>query len=180
MKKSLLTASLGLLITAIGTSANASAGVVLFEGKITADTCPIIISPPSGAIGSAVKMGELPASAFKATGEEYNQRRFELVVEDGTVCGFSSNKATVTFDGTADASGNYFAVTPTADGAKNVAIALRDRTGSPLAPGSASAEYDLKDTGESRMAFDATYRATGIPVSPGAASANIRFTVDII
>ena len=180
MNKSLMAASLGFLFTAIGTSANASNGSVIFEGKITADTCPIIISPPSGAIGSAVDMGELPASVFKTSGEEYNKRRFELVVEDGAACGFNSNKATVTFDGTADGSGDYFAVTPTNDGAKNVAIALRDRTGNSVAPGSASAEYDLKDTGESRMAFDATYRATAIPVKPGAASATIRFTVDII
>ncbi|WP_049696356.1 fimbrial protein [Pseudomonas fulva] len=180
MKTSLLAASLGFLMTAIGTSANANTGLVLFDGKITADTCPIIISPPSGAIGSAVEMGELPASAFKASGEEYNQRTFALVVEDGAACGFSSNKATVTFEGTADASGNYFAVTPTSDGAKNVAIALRDRTGNSVAPGSASAEYDLSDTGQSRMVFDATYRATSVPVLPGAASASIRFTVDII
>ncbi|WP_367599084.1 fimbrial protein [Pseudomonas fulva] len=178
MNKSLLAASLGFLFTAIGTSANA--GVILFEGKITADTCPIVISPPSGAIGSAVDMGELPASAFKASGEEYNQRRFELVIEDGAVCGYNNDKVAVTFDGTADASGNYFAVTPTADGAKNVAIALRDYTGNSVAPGSASAAYDVKDTGESRLAFVATYRATSVPVLPGAASANIRFTVDTI
>nr|WP_232097667.1 hypothetical protein [Pseudomonas sp. URMO17WK12:I11] len=57
---------------------------------------------------------------------------------------------------------------------------MRDRTGSAVAPGSASAEYDLNDTGQSRMVFHATYRATSVPVLPGAASASIHFTVDII
>lgn len=180
MRKSLFALSAGFFLTAAGTQAMANTGTILFEGKITAETCPIEVSPPDGSVGGVIPMGELAAATFTATGQEYNRRAFNLMVRDGAACGFSTNTATVTFTGTADPSGDYFAVTPTADGAKNVAIVLRDRTGAALKPGTASAEYDLNDTGQTLLSFAATYRSLGMPVQAGAASANIGFTVDIL
>ncbi|WP_369990432.1 fimbrial protein [Pseudomonas xanthosomatis] len=179
MKKSLLALSAGLVFAAAGTSAFANSGTINFQGKITAATCPIEVSPPGGGVGSAVPMGEVAAATFTAIGQEYNRTQFELVVRDGAACGFADNTATVTFTGDADASGDFFAVTPTSDGARGVAIALRDGLGNMLNPGADSNEFDLNDTGETRLRFSATYRSTAATVTAGAANADVGFTVAI-
>lgn len=179
MKKSLLALSAGLVFSVAGTSAFANTGTILFQGKITAATCPIEVSPPGGGVGNAVPLGEVAATQFTAVGQEYNRTHFELVVRDGAACGFSSDTANVTFSGAADASGDYFAVTPTSDGARGVAIALRDELGNSLAPGAASNDFDLNDTGETRVRFSATYRSTTATVTAGAANADVGFTVAI-
>lgn len=181
MKKSLLALSLGLAAGVAGTSAFANTGTINFEGKITASTCPIdIVNPADGSIGNQVKMGSVEAGRFTATGQEHGGKGFALRVPDSAGCLITpTSKASVTFNGTADSTGNYFAVTPTADGAKNVVIVLKDKTGSPVAPNSASAEYDLNDTGPTDLRFDAYYRSTAASVSAGVASADVQFVVDI-
>ena len=181
MKKSLLALSLGLAAGIAGTSAFANTGHINFEGQITASTCPIeIVNPVDGSIGNQVKMGSIDASRFTATGQELSGNSFTLRVKDGAACGIvAGNKGSVTFNGTPDSSGSYFAVTPGADGAKNLAIVLRDKSGASIAPGSASAEYDLNVTGPTDMAFNAYYRSTAASVIAGVASARIDFVVDI-
>ncbi|MGJ7549411.1 fimbrial protein [Pseudomonas alloputida] len=181
MKQSVVALSLGLLTLTAGTSAFANSGTLDFEGRITADGCPIeIVNPGDGSVGSTVRMGDLPSSQFKNVGEEYVGKRFELVVRDGGACGLSDNSATVTFTGTADPSGEYFAVTGGSDGAKGVAISLRDKNNKGVKPGSATDAFDLNNTGETRLPFDAYYRSTAATVTAGAASATVSFTVDII
>lgn len=179
MKKSLLALSAGLVFSVAGTSAFANTGTILFQGKITAATCPIEVSPPGGGVGSAVPLGEVAAVSFKAVGDEYNKTNFDLVVKDGAACSFNNNTANVTFTGAADASGNYFAVTPTSDGARNVVIALRDETGNDIAPGATSNDFAVNDTGETRVRFNATYRSTAATVVAGTANADVGFTVAI-
>lgn len=158
----------------------ANTGTLNFEGKITSSTCPIeVVNPEDGQVGNLVKMGSVEASRFTAIGQEYSGKRFGLRVTAGAGCGFdpSGNTAAVTFNGTADASGNYLAVTPTADGAKNVVIVLKDKTGAPIAPGAASTDYDLNDTGSTDTLFDACYRSTA--ATAGTASADVQFIVAI-
>lgn len=181
MKQSVVALSLGLLTLTAGTSAFASSGTLDFEGRITADSCPIeVVNPGDGSVGSTVRMGDLPASQFKGEGEEYVGKRFELVVRDGDACGFADNTATVTFTGTADPSGNYFAVTGGDDGAKGVAISLRDKNNKGVKPGSPTDEFDVNNTGETRLPFSAYYRSTAATVIGGAASATVSFKVEII
>jgi len=170
MKKHLLALSLGLSVALAGTSAFANTGTLNFEGKITSSTCPIeVVNPEDGQVGNQVKMGSIEASRFTASGQEFSGKRFGLRVKGGAGCGFnpSGNTATVTFNGTADASGDYFAVTPTGDGAKNVVIVLKDKSGASIAPGAASTVYDLNDTGITDMLFDAYYRSTAATVMAG-------------
>jgi type 1 fimbria pilin len=126
-------------------------------------------------------MGTVDSSRFTAIGQEYKGKSFGLRVTAGAGCGFdpTDNTATVTFNGTADTSGNYFAVTPTSDGAKGVAISLRDKSGASIAPGAASADYDLNDTGTTDMIFNAYYRSILATVDAGAASADVQFIVAI-
>lgn len=181
MKKSLLVLSLGLAAGLAGTSAFANTGTINFEGRITSSTCPIeVVNPEDGSIGNQVKMGSIDASRFTGSGQEYSGKSFALRVTGGPGCNVTAGStANVTFNGTADPSGSYFAVTPTADGAKGVAIVLKDKSGTSIAPGAASADYDLNDSGPTDMVFNAYYRSIAIPVEPGAASADVQFVVAI-
>ncbi|VVO42893.1 fimbrial protein [Pseudomonas fluorescens] len=181
MKKSLLALSLGLAAGLAGTSVFANTGTINFEGMITSSTCPIeVVNPEDGSIGNQVKMGSVDASRFTAVGQEYTGKSFALRVSGAPGCGVTpSSTAKVTFNGTADPTGNYFAVTPTADGAKGVVIALRDKSAASIAPGSASVDYDLNDSGSTDMVFNAYYRSTALTVTAGAASADVQFIVAI-
>jgi major type 1 subunit fimbrin (pilin)/fimbrial protein len=181
LKKSLIALSLGLAVAVTGTSAFALTGTIQFEGKITASTCPIdIVNPGDGSVGNTVRMGTVEASRFTAIGQELPGKPFLMRVTGGAGCGITpTSKANVTFNGMADPTGSYYAVTPTADGAKGVVIVLKDKTGNPVAPGAASANYDLNDSGPTDMPFNAYYRSTAATVTAGVASADIQFVVDI-
>lgn len=183
MKTSLIALSLGLAASLAGPSAFANTGTINFEGKITSSTCPIeVVNPEDGSIGNQVKMGSVDANRFTAPGQEYRGKSFVLRVKDAGTCGGTTNKAEVTFNGTADPSGDYFSVGPDTDTgvAKGVAIVIRDRTGGSIAPGSTSAEYDLNAVGSTDMLFNAYYRriSTGT-VQPGSASADVLFVVAV-
>lgn len=181
MKKSLLALALGLVASTIGTSAFANTGTINFEGKITASTCPIdVVNPEDGSIGNQVKMGSFESSRFNAIGDEHGGKSFALRVSDAAGCGITATStAKVTFNGTADPTGSYFAVSPTADGARNVVIVLKDKNNLPLAPGTASDDYDLNDVGPTDIRFNAYYRSTAALVTAGVASADVQFVVDI-
>lgn len=182
MKQQILALSLGLAAALTGTSVFATTGTIYFEGNISNATCPIeVINPEDGSIGNRVNMGTLHVSRFTAIGQEHRGKGFGLRATASAACGFkpADNVGTVTFNGTADPSGDYFAVSPTADGAKGVVIVLRDKTGASVAPGATSAEYDLASTGSTDMMFNAYYRSTAATVTAGPASANVQFIVAI-
>lgn len=181
MKKSLFALSLGLVSGLAATGVFANTGTINFEGKITASTCPIeVVNPEDGYIGNQVKMGSIEASRFTGTGQELGGKGFALRVTGGAGCAITpTSKARVTFNGIADPSGSYFAVTPTADGAKGVVIVLKDNTGASIAPGGASTDYDLNDSGPTDLQFNAYYRSTAATVIAGVASASVQFVVAI-
>jgi major type 1 subunit fimbrin (pilin)/fimbrial protein len=181
LKKSLLALSLGLAAGVAGTSAFANTGTINFEGQITSGSCPIeVVNPADNSIGNQVKMGSVAASRFTATGQEHGGKSFALRVPDNSGCNITANsKASVKFNGTPDPSGSYFALTPTPDAAKDVVIALKDRSGTPLVPGTSSPDYDLNDSGPTDLLFYATYRSTATTVTAGRASADVQFVVDI-
>lgn len=183
MKKSLLALSLGVAASLAGASAFANPGVISFEGMITNSTCPIdVVNPGDGSIGNLVKMVGVEASRFTATGQEYGGKPFVLRVKGGSGCVLdptNPNVAKVTFTGVTDVSGDYYAVTPTADGAKGVAIALRDGTGKLLASGQESDAYPLNADRPTDLRFGATYRSILPAVVAGVASADIQFSVAV-
>lgn len=182
MFKKTFALSLGLATALGGASAFANTGTINFEGQITNSTCPIeVVNPGDGAVGNLVKMGSIETSRFTAIGQELSGKSFALRVNDNGSCGLTGTDdvAKVTFNGTADAGGQYFAVTPTSDGATGVAIVIKDKTGSPLAPGAESAPYDLIEAGTTDMLFNAYYRSLTASVGAGTASADIQFIVAI-
>jgi type 1 fimbria pilin len=183
MKKALLVLSLGLAAGLAGTSAFANPGTINFEGMITNSTCPIeVINPGDGSVGNLVKMVGVEASRFTGSGQEYGGKGFVLRVKGGSGCVLdptNPNVAKVTFSGVADPSGDYFAVTPTADGAKGIAISLRDQAGALLSNGVESNEYPLYADRPTDLRFNATYRSTLSTVVAGVASADIQFSVAV-
>ncbi|WP_445379934.1 fimbrial protein [Pseudomonas syringae] len=180
---SVLGLALATTLSATVVSANPGTGTLRFEGKITATTCPIeVVNPGDGSIGNLVNMGSVEASRFTGIGQELSGKSFALRVNDDGSCGLTAgdpNTAKVTFIGNADSSGDYFAVTPTADGAKGVAIVIKDQTGTSIKPGDASAAYPLVEGGITDMVFNAYYRSTASTVQAGAASADVQFVVAI-
>jgi len=174
MKNSLLALPLGLLLGLGATSAFASTGTINFQGKITAVTCGIeIVDPVTGAPGTgAVNMGSVEASRFTATGQEYGGKGFALRVTPG-------DTAKVTFTGTADPSGDYYAFKPTTDAAKGVVAVIKDKSGANVVNGSESAEYALSDIDPTDLRFDVYYRSTAAIVTPGPAEADVAFVVAI-
>lgn len=181
MKKTLLALSLGLSASLLGASAFANTGTIKFEGKVTSSTCPIqIVNPEDGSVGDLVKMGSVDSSRFTAVGQEHGGRRFALRVSGGGGCAITAGSvANTTFNGVPDPTGNYFQVTPGLDGAKGVVISMRDQRGASIAPGAASADYDLNVGAPTDLEFNAYYRSTTSAVTAGVASADIQFVVDI-
>ncbi|KTB72083.1 MULTISPECIES: fimbrial protein [Pseudomonas] len=183
MNKMLSVLGLALATTLTGTAASANSGTIRFEGKITSTTCPIeVVNPGDGSTGNLVNMGSIEASRFTGIGDELSGKSFALRVNDNGNCGLASgnlNAAKVTFIGDADSSGDYFGVTPTADGAKGVAIVIKDQTGVSIKPGDTSAPYTLVESGVTDMVFNAYYRSTAATVEAGAASADVQFVVAI-
>ncbi|OUM07093.1 pilus assembly protein [Pseudomonas syringae] len=182
MKTTLSALGLALATALTGTAVSANTGTINFEGLITSSTCPIeVVNPGDGTVGNLVKMGSVEASRFDAIGQEYSGKSFALRVNDNGSCGLTDtdNTATVTFNGTADDSGSYFGVTPTEDGAKGVAIVIKDYTGASIAPGTESAPYPLIKGEVTSLVFNAYYRSTTSAVTAGAASADIQFVVAI-
>ncbi|MCD5983838.1 MULTISPECIES: fimbrial protein [Pseudomonas] len=182
MKTTLPAFALALAAALTGTSAFANTGTINFEGQITSSTCPIeVVNPGDGSVGNLVKMGSIEASRFTKVGQEYSGKRFALRLNDTGDCGLTGTDdvATVTFNGTADTSGDYFAVTPTADGATGVAIVIKDHTGKSIEPGGTSAAYPLIADGITDMIFNAYYRSTATAITAGAASADVQFVVAV-
>lgn len=183
MKKSLLAISLGLAASFAGTHAFANPGTINFEGMITNSTCPIdVVNPGDGTIGNLVRMVGVEASRFTAAGQELGGKAFVLRVKGGSGCALdpsNPNVAKVTFSGRPDPTGFYFATTATADGAQNVAIALRDSTNTLLSSGVSSPAYPIDATQPTDLRFNATYRSLQTAVKAGVASADIQFSVAV-
>lgn len=184
MKKTILALSLGLAASLAGTSALANPGIINFEGMITNSTCPIdVVNPGDGSVGNLVKMVGVEVSRFQNLGEEYGGKRFNLRVKGGTGCVLdpsNPNVAKVTFNGRTDPSGDFYAVTPSSDGATGVAIALRDYdTGALLSSGVESSDYPLDAAGPTDLRFEATYRSIHATVTAGVASADIQLSVAV-
>lgn len=132
-------------------------------------------------VGMPVKMGSVSAARFLTTGHEELGARFGLRISGAPGCGITAtSKAKVTFNGFPDPTdADYFQVTPGAQGAKGVAIAIKDTSGTAIAPGGTSVEYKLNETGHSDLLFNALYRSTEAMVTQGTASAAVQFSVDI-
>lgn len=183
MKKTLLALPLGLILGLSATSAFATTGTINFQGNITAVTCGVeVVDPVTGAPGTgSVNMGTVEASRFTGTGQEHGGKGFALRVTPGTggCIILPGALAKVTFSGTADPTGDYYAFKPTADAAKGVVAVIKDNSGTNLSNGAESAEYALHETDPTDLRFDVYYRSTAAAVTAGPAEADVAFVVAI-
>lgn len=160
--------------------AQAADGEISFEGTIVNSTCAIEIGDSTGGTKGVVKLGdEVPVRSLAQAGDIAGGGAFSLLVDSTDPgCDISGKAATVTFlpiTGAAGAAGQWLGLEPVAGAATNVAIQLRDRTGTELAFSEPSAEYaDLTQP----LRFTANYIATGA-ATPGPANGKAQFTVSI-
>ncbi|RZI91590.1 MAG: type 1 fimbrial protein [Pseudomonas sp.] len=183
MKKALVALALG--ITSSTTfAATVGTGSIHFYGRIDSGTCPIeIIDPVTGSpeSGNRILMGNVDASQFKAANDESAARSFGMRITPGGGCTIGAgDAANLTFTGAfggAGTGGALYALEP--GGASNLALTLKDNTGTAIVNGSASKAYPLNATAPTTMLFSAAYKSTAATVSAGAANTSVQFVVDI-
>ncbi|MFK3770994.1 fimbrial protein [Pseudomonas sp. NPDC089406] len=160
--------------------AQAADGEISFEGSIVNSTCAIEVGNGTGGAKGVVKLGdEVPVSSLAKAGDVAGGGSFTLQVNDTDPgCDITGKAATVTFlpiTGSAGAAGQWLALEPVAGAASNVAVQLRDFSGTELPISEPSAEYaNLSQP----LRFTANYIATGA-ATPGPANAKAQFTVNI-
>ncbi|HEN8728637.1 TPA: fimbrial protein [Pseudomonas putida] len=179
MKKTLLTLAVGLGLASNALAANT--GSIHFHGHVHAGTCPIVIIDPStGLPMSRVNMGNVSVSQFKATGDEAASRAFGMRITPGNGCDVVAGTASVTFTGGyggAGTGGALYALAP--NGATNLALTIKDDTGTPVANGMSSKDYTVDTSNPTTMIFSAAYKSIGTTVTGGAANTDVQFLVDI-
>ncbi|MFJ4457453.1 fimbrial protein [Pseudomonas sp. NPDC089392] len=183
MKKALLALALG-ITSSTAFAATVSTGAIHFYGRVDTGTCPIeIIDPVTGnpESGNRVLMGNVDSSLFTAVGSEAAARTFGMRITPGGGCVVNNGDvANVSFTGAfggAGTGGTLYALE--AGGAQNLALILKDDTGTQIANGGTSKDYPLDDTKPTIMHFSAAYKSTAAGVTAGAANTSVQFVVDI-
>ncbi|WEK29699.1 MAG: fimbrial protein [Candidatus Pseudomonas phytovorans] len=185
MKKNLIALGLALGLASANTlAATVGTGAIHFYGRIDSGTCPIeIIDPVTGnpESGNRVLMGNVDASLFNASGDEAASRAFGMRITPGNGCTVNpGDAASVSFSGAFGGAGNggtLFALE--AGGAQNLALVLKDDTGTPIAHGATSKAYPLDAANPTTMLFSVAYKSTDRVVTAGAANTSMQFVVDV-
>ncbi|SFP32114.1 MULTISPECIES: fimbrial protein [unclassified Variovorax] len=169
-------------VAAMSQAALAADGQINFTGEITDSICSL--TPDSQNL--TVPLGKVSRTAFPTVGTGSTPAKFTLNLAD---CPAGSNKAKVTFSGTADSRNvDLVAIDGSGTGtpaAQGVGIQIGDWEGQKIALGSASREYALAQ-GTNKLQFQARYVSTlpltgGSPADPvlksGPANGTAQFTV---
>ena len=181
MKTSLFIFPFGLALSLAATSAFAFDGTINFSGKISSATCPIVIvNPESGAVSNLVPLGSVDASHFTAKGSEGGGRGFQMRITPNSTCVLDPDtlNAKVTFRSVQGGAGEYYGIKHVADAATNVAVAIKDNTGTLIKGGIPSKLSPVDENNPTLMYFNAVYIAIATPVGPGPADADVEFRVD--
>jgi major type 1 subunit fimbrin (pilin) len=156
-----------LLASGVAFAQTATTGTINFTGSITAVPCEI----DTTATDSAVSMAKVFANDFTGVGTTTGTTNFKIALKN---CGDTTNGATVTFTGAADAT-NPQALKTTGD-ATGVALQLIDDTGTPVSVGTASKAYAIAK-GANTFNFAARYIATAASVAGGTANSTALFSL---
>lgn len=178
--------ALAIGICCFATQVLAADGEISFVGTVTGSTCSAAIADLNGGAAGSVAMGNISALALASAGATAGAAAFNLSLEAPAVgegetngCDLATGAATVRFmsmNGAAGPNGEWVGLTGAGDAgvAKNVAIQIRDATGSVVAMGQDSTSY--KNLNEP-MRFTANYIATGVATA-GQANAKAAFSID--
>lgn len=177
MKKALLALALGITSTTT-LAATVATGSIHFFGNVDSGTCRIDIID-NGQPASRINMGNVNAAQFSTVGDEAGSRPFGLRLTPGGGCTVPANSvANVTFTSNYATPGDtLYSLEP--GGAQDLAMVIKDNTGTPIANGSASKDYPLDPTNPTTMIFTAAYKSIGPAVTAGFANTDVAFIVDI-
>ncbi len=176
MKRILTLFALGLSCS----SAMAYTGVIEFEGSVSpGGTCPIdVVTPGAGALPK-ISMGNFKVEDFKAVGDKTQFEKFALRV-DNSICSLGADStATVRFNANygTDPSGTLFSLQSGLGYSSGLALAIYDKNGSLLPPGTDSVEYQNVERED--MNFSARLHSIAHPVTEGKILTSVNFLVDI-
>lgn len=158
-------------------------GTINFYGAVQAGgPCPIEVVDPTTGTPIRVELGFPYASQFANVGEKTAPVNFALQITPVPgVCDIPrGTEVDVAFEssgGPVGAGNDLYKLLP--GSVSELGISILDKDGTRLAPGTASAKYQLDETAPTRMLFAAHYEAIAIPVSEGAAQASVKFTVNL-
>ena len=171
---SLTKAAVLVALAASAQAALAADGNVNFVGKII-DT-PCSVSPNSANL--TVPLGSVSTTSMNGgVGKRSTPAKFTIDLLNCSPAAGAT--ATVSFTGTADASGNKLRVgvgEVTGTFATGVSIEIADSAGTPINLGASSAAYPLV-AGNNSLRFQASYISTAAAVTVGTGNAVAQFTV---
>ncbi len=176
MKKSLITKlSTTAVVALLSQAAFAADGTINFFGEIV--DAPCSTSPNSQVL--TVPLGKVSRTALDGgAGKKATPASFDIELLN---CGASAKGATLTFNGTTDATVtdnlSIGAGGMSGTSATGVAIELSDAAGTKIPVGSESAQYTLVQ-GNNPLKFQAVYVSTADKVTVGTANATAQFTVN--
>lgn len=155
------------------TKVNAYDTLVKVNAKVMGNTCTVETNSKS----INVKLGDIATKDFTST--SITQQRtpvipFSIKLID---CQPEASGVKVSFNGTGDLSDNTL-LAINSEGAKGVAIALMDKSGTAMAINQQSQSYPLLPNQDNTLHFYARYVATHLPVNAGQANATATFLLE--
>lgn len=158
-------------------------GTINFYGAVQAGgPCPIEVVDPTTGAPTRVELGFPYVSQFNSVGDKTAPVNFALQITPvAGVCVIpSGTEVDVAFEsvgGPVGAGNDLYKLLP--GSVNELGISILDKSGTRLAPGTASAKYQVDELAPTRMLFAAHYEAISVPVGDGAAQANVKFTVNL-
>lgn len=157
-------------------------GTINFYGKVDAGSpCPIdVIDPSTGA--KRIELGSPNSAHFANVGDKFEVRDFALrITPKAGVCTIPpGTEVDVVFAALGSPVGPANDLYPLLPGSTpDMAVSILDKNNTRLAPGDASAKYQIDELRPTLMAFSAHYEAIKVPVTEGSALANVNFTVNL-
>ncbi|MCO1619057.1 MAG: fimbrial protein [Pseudomonas alloputida] len=182
MKKALIPLALAFASNA-ALAATPLPGIINFYGGVQAGgPCPIEVVDPTTGIPTRVELGFPYVSQFANPGDKTAPVNFALKITPvpGT-CDIQPNtEVDVVFEssgGPIGAGSDLYKLLP--GSTQDLGISILDKNGTRLAPGTASAMYQLDQSRPTLMEFSAHYEAINAPVADGQALANVSFVVNL-
>lgn len=156
------------------------ADIINFEGSVKAPgTCPIEVVTPGGPALPLVFLGNFKTHQFDKVGLETPPKQFALRIPASCVTAIQAGHATFTAGYSPDKDNpDLYALKDGVGYASGLGLAINDKA-TRLSPGTESAAYEVKDTGDTDMVFLARLVTTKTAVTEGQIDTNISFNVDI-
>ncbi|PNA88881.1 MULTISPECIES: fimbrial protein [unclassified Pseudomonas] len=175
---------LALAFASTAAMAAPATGTISFYGSVSdGGPCPIEVVDPTSGLPARVELGHPYTSHFKNVGDKTEPREFALKITPTAECSIPiGTEVDVTFNAVGSPVGpatDLFPLVAGGTSTPDLAISIRDKNDTRLAPGDTSAMYLLDELAPTLMRFSAHYEAINTPVREGSALANVNFVVNL-